>query len=135
MHIRRSISLALPLVAAALAGCAALAPTSPEQIVQQRATQYWEARIAGRPDTAYALSTPSYRKLRTEAQFRQQFGAAANVNGADVADVTCVEARCTAKIKILVTPALLGIKTGAVATYMDEIWLLEDGQWWHYQEP
>ena len=29
----------------------------------------------------------------------------------------------------------MGLKLDTIVTYLDEVWLLEDGQWWHYQEP
>lgn len=35
--------------------------------------------------------------------------------------------------KIDVNPALAGIKIGTIATHLDGIWLLEDGQWWRHQ--
>ena len=132
---RRSGAFTLALGALTWAGCAAFAPATPEQAVQQRATAYWKARVAGQVDKAYALSIPSYRKLRTEAQFKQQFGAGASVEGAEVNKVTCEAEKCTAQIKISVKPALMGLKLDTIATYLDEVWLLEDGQWWHYQEP
>ena len=132
---RRIGAFTLALGALTLVGCAAFAPATPEHAVQQRATAYWKARVAGQVDKAYALSTPSYRKLRTEAQFKQQFGAGASVEGAEVNKVTCEAEKCTAQIKISVKPALMGLKLDTIATYLDEVWLLEDGQWWHYQEP
>ena len=68
--LRRSLTAAaLALGALSVAGCASFGPRTPEQIVQERATDYWKARVAGQIGKAYALSTPSYRKLRTEAQF------------------------------------------------------------------
>lgn len=122
------------LSALALAGCAALAPATPEQTVEKRATEYWQARIKGQAENAYDLSTPAYRKLRTLAQFRQQFGVG-GVESAEVVGVTCEPQKCTAKMKIGAKPALIGMKLGTIPMYLDEIWLLEDGQWWHHQEP
>ena len=132
---RRIGAAALALGMLSLTGCAALAPATPEHTVEKRATEYWQARMAGQVGKAYALSTPSYRKLRTEAQFKMQFGAGASVEGAEVTKVTCAEEKCTAQMKISVKPALMGLKVGTIPMYMDEIWLLEEGQWWHYQEP
>ena len=131
---RRSGAFTLALGALTLAGCAAFAPATPEQAVQQRATAYWKARVAGQVDKAYALSIPSYRKLRTEAQFKQQFGAGASVDNAEVTKVNCEAEKCMTQIKISVKPALMGVKVGTIATHLNEIWVLEDGQWWHYQE-
>ena len=127
-------TLALACAAVGLSGCAALAPSTPEQIVQKRATDYWKARVAGQVEKAYALSTPSYRKLRTEAQFKKQFGAGVSVENAEVTKVSCEAEKCTTQVKLDVKPALVGMKIGTISTYLDEIWLLEDGKWWHYQD-
>ena len=131
---RRFGAATLALSSIALAGCAAFSPATPEQIVQKRATQYWQARIAGKYEQAYNLSTPSYRKLKTAEQFRIQFGAGVSVQAAEVANVVCEPQKCTAKMKISATPALPGLKLGTIPMYMDEVWLFEDGQWWIYQE-
>lgn len=132
---RRSLTAAaLALGAMSVAGCASFGPHTPEQIVQERATDYWKARVSGQIGKAYALSTPSYRKLRTEAQFKMQFGTGAGVESAEITKVTCEAEKCTSKVKLEVRPALVGLKVGTISTYLDEVWLLEDGQWWHYQE-
>lgn len=120
--------------AVGLAGCATLSGP-PEKIVEQRSGEYWKARIAGDHVKAYGLSTPSYRKLKTLDQFRAQFGPLVSVQSAEVANVACEPQKCTVRMKINAKPALIGVKLGTIPMYMDEIWLLEDGQWWHYQEP
>lgn len=114
-------------------GCATLAG-SPEQIVERRANEYWKARAAADYAKAYELSTPSYRKLRTQEQFRRQFGLGAAVNAGEAHKVTCEPEKCSVRIKLTATPALMGMNVGTVTTYVDEIWLLEDGQWWRHQE-
>lgn len=124
----------MALGAATLAGCAAFAPLPPEQAVEKRAAEYWQARMAGKYEKAYELSTPAYRKLRTVEQFRLQLGGGVSVASAEVVKVTCEEQKCTARMKIDAKPALVGVKLGTIPMYLDEIWLLEDGQWWHYQE-
>jgi hypothetical protein len=124
---------ALALSALVLAGCASMSP-APEAAVEQRATAYWKARQTGQVEKTYALTPPSYRKVRTFEQFRLQFGAAAAVKSVEVTKVTCEPEKCVARIKLSVTPALVGLKLGNIETYLDETWLLEDGQWWHYQD-
>ena len=124
---------AFAVSALVLSGCVALAPATPEEAVKKRATTYWTARQAGQIERLYAMSPPSYRQLRTLEQFRLQFGAAAAVKSAEVANVTCEPEKCVVKVKLTVTPALAGLKVGNIDTYFDEIWLLEDGQWWHHQ--
>lgn len=133
---RRAVSSAVLLAAAMLvAACSALKPMPPEQAVSQRALEYWAARKAGQVDKAYALSTPSYRKVRSEAQFRQKLGTAATFETAEVFRVTCESEKCNVRMKLGVKPNLPRLNIGIIDTYLDEIWLLEDGQWWHHQEP
>lgn len=131
---RRAGAIALTVGALALSGCAVFTPATPEQVVAKRASDYWQARIAGKYEKAYELSTPSYRKLKTAEQFRIQFGPGVSVQTAEVASVACEPQKCTAKMKIGATPALIGLKLGTIPMYIDDVWLLEDGQWWHYQE-
>ena len=131
---RIGAAAAMALGMLALTGCAALAPATPEQIVEKRAAEYWKARIAGNYQSAYALSTPSYRQVRSAEQFKMQFGAGASVQAADVLKATCEPVKCVVKIKISVNAALLRLNMATIATHVDEIWLLEDGQWWRHQD-
>ena len=63
-----------------------------------------------------------------------QFGTGAGVESAEITKVACEAEKCTSQVKLEVRPALVGLKVGTISTYLDEVWLLEDGQWWHYQE-
>ncbi len=122
------------LLSLAVVGCASNATLTPEQVVQQRSEQYWKARQAGNVEAMYQLASPAYRKVRTQEQFRLQFGTAAAVNSVEVVKVTCEPEKCTSRIKLGVTPSIVGIKVGTIDTYLDEVWLLEDGQWWHHHD-
>ncbi|MBN9576711.1 MAG: hypothetical protein J0H16_22685 [Alicycliphilus denitrificans] len=128
--LRRTAALAAAL---ALAGCATLGGT-PEQIVAQRAGEYWKARQSGDYAKAYAFTTPSYRKLHSVEQYRLQFGQGATIQGAEVVKVDCETEKCTARIKINAAPALVGVNVGTIATHLSETWLLQDGQWWLHQD-
>lgn len=130
----RSGACAVAMGALLLAGCASFAPATPEQMVQQRATAYWQARITGQVDKAYALSTPSYRQLRTEAQFKTQFGSSLSIESAEIKKIDCEIDKCNVQLRMSVKPQLPGVKLGAINTYVNELWLLEAGEWWRYQE-
>lgn len=117
-----------------LAGCATMGASAPEAQVKQRAEAYWKARAAGQVDKAYELTTPSYRKVHTFDQFKMQFGNGASIKGVSVIKVDCEPEKCTVRTKVEAAPALMGISVGTIATHLDEIWLLEDGQWWRYQD-
>ena len=116
------------------AGCASLGASKPEDAVKQRAEAYWKARAAGQVDKAYELTSPSYRKVHTFDQFKMQFGNGASIKGVSVVKVDCEAEKCTVRTKVEAAPALMGVSVGTIATHLDEIWLLEDGQWWRYQD-
>lgn len=121
-------------LALSVVGCATFNSATPEAQVGQRAAAYWKARQAGQLDKAYALTAPSYRQVRTIDQFRRDLGVAALVQGVEVTSVNCEPERCVARIKLEVSPSLPGVKLSNVSTHLNEIWLLEDGQWWRYQD-
>ena len=127
----------MPIAAAVVlfaAGCASLGASKPEDAVKQRAEAYWKARAAGQVDKAYELTSPSYRKVHTFDQFKMQFGNGASIKGVSVVKVDCEAEKCTVRTKVEAAPALMGVSEGTIATHLDEIWLLEDGQWWRYQD-
>lgn len=133
--VRRSLAIVtLAYFAAAISGCAVLMPSTPEQAVQQRATDYWKTRVSGELDKAYEFSTPSYRKLRTVVQFNRQFGGGASIEQADVSKVECESEKCNVQMKLGVRPAIMGVTMGIVPIYVDEVWVLEEGKWWRYQD-
>ncbi|RID98624.1 hypothetical protein [Simplicispira hankyongi] len=131
---RRRTSLGLLLAASlAMSGCAMLAPKTPEQQVQAKAAEYWKARVANDYKKAYTLLVPSYRKIRTDEQFRQQFGEGASIASAEVTKVTCEATRCEAQVKLGVKTGLPSLGLGTVTSYLTDVWLLEDGAWWRFQ--
>lgn len=119
----------------ALAGCASLGQQTPEQQVQQRAEAYWKARQSADFKAAYALLTPAYRGLWDEQAFRQQFGAGARILGVKVDGVTCESEKCVARVGLTAKPAIPGLNLPSITTYMDDTWLLVDGQWWRHETP
>jgi hypothetical protein len=125
---------AIAATVALLASCASMGPQTPEKIVEKRATDYWKARMSAKYEEAYKFSTPGYRKVRTPEQYKLQFGAGAAVVDATVTKVECGAEKCDVQMRLGVKPAILMLKLDRVETYMNETWLLEDGQWWHYQD-
>lgn len=130
----KAIAAAIAAGALALAGCASLGPSTPEQAVKARSEAYWKARIAGQSDKSYALTPPSYRKAFTQEQFARQFGSGASVTGAEVTDVKCQPEKCVARVKLMAKPMIIGLKLDSIDTYLDETWVSEDGQWWRFQD-
>lgn len=128
---------ALALAAATLVGCASTATTPatpPEQAVSERAQQRWDRLVAKDFDKAYTYLTPSYRGLKTPAQYANTFSNGASWQSAKVDKVTCESAeRCTAAVKIEVVVLARGF-TKPLESTLYETWLLDEGQWWFYQK-
>ncbi len=131
-RLRTAAAMALACAAVSLAGCATFG--GPESAVKARANEFWQARLDGRPDKAYELTTPSYRELRTLRQYRVKF-AGLSAKSVDVDSVTCEAERCVARIKMEVVPPIAGLKMEPIEMYSDDVWVLEGGKWWHYEAP
>lgn len=122
--------LALGFAAIALAGCATVGST-PEQTVQQRATENWKARQASDYEKAYTFMPPSYRAVTPLATYKRGFGGAVQLIGAQVEKVVCETAdRCVATSRLEAKPVLTRAKVANIVTYYDEVWVRENGQWW-----
>ena len=120
---------------ALLGGCASLDNATPEQAVQQRATERWQALIAGDFKKAYEYLAPSYRAVSSFERYNEGLNGGAPWVKADVARVVCESAeKCTAGIRIESKAAPVMHFHGNIVTGVDETWLLEDGKWWLYQK-
>ena len=125
---------AVTLAIGVMTGCATISsPTTPENIVSQRAQQRVDWLLEKKYDQAYAYLTPSYRALNSPESYRGRFGDGAKWIEPKVANVECsTEERCvvTVKLKVLVVARGFG---KPIDSNMTETWLKEDGQWWYYQ--
>jgi hypothetical protein len=117
-----------------LAGCAAtMGGAAKEEVVRQRATERAQAYVKGDYERSYALTTPTYRKLRDAAAYRRSFGSGAVWQKAEVAGVVCEEQRCKVALKVSVKPLIQGMFNDTITVQFEETWLLEDGNWWLHQ--
>jgi hypothetical protein len=131
---RRLALATLGLMCLAVVGCASLQP-APEETVRKLATQRWQALLAGKFDQAYEFATPAFRKLRT-ADFYRTNRSAVPVKwvSAEVLRVDCEPQRCAVKIKLITRPIMPGFNKLNLETGLDEVWILEDGQWWMFEK-
>jgi len=131
---RRAIGAAL-LAAAAIgvAGCAALTPKTPEELVHDRAEQRWAALIAGDFDTAWTYTQPGYRAVIKQRDYAKRFGGAGQWKGVQIHEVTCEAERCKVHIRLTTKVMLPNFFGQEVNGYMDEVWVRDEGQWWYYQ--
>ncbi len=121
-------------MATALTGCAMFKPKPPEEQVRARATERWQAAVAGDIEKVYSLTGPSYRALVGYSRYRAGIGSAVAWTGAEVVDVTCQPAVCTVVVRIDAKPILGKGYNDVLSTHFDEKWVLEQGEWWLYQQ-
>jgi hypothetical protein len=126
--LRRSLVVAL--LAAVLAGCAST-PTTPEEIVRERAQARWNALLKGDFEGAYGYITPGGRAVVPLATYRGRIGSAVTWKSAEVASVTCETLeRCTVQVKVTYLPVMRRAAVGTIERYLDETWVVDAGQWW-----
>jgi hypothetical protein len=122
--------LGTALITLSLIACATT-PATPELAVRERATQQWEAMIAGDFDKAYMFMPPSYRAVTTRERFRRSFGGAVQVLKAEVVSVQCDAAdKCVALMKVEAKAGATLRSAGPLVTHFEETWVREDGKWW-----
>ena len=132
---RRLALAALGLMSLAVVGCASLQP-APEETVRKLATQRWQALLAGKFDQAYEFATPAFRKLRTVDFYRTNRSAVpVKWVSAEVLRVDCEPARCKVTVKVVSEPRVPGFrKLLNLESGIEEVWVLEDGQWWMFEK-
>ena len=129
---RRIGALTLAIGALALSGCAAFAPATPEQQVEKRAAQRWDALMASQWNKVYGFLSPSFRATMSDERYRERFVGVPKWKKVEVRSVKCESEKCTAVVRI---ESLYGARAGieTLSTEISEIWLNEEGQWYKYE--
>ena len=132
-RLMRTLSVAS--VCLLLSACAMAPKAPPEVLVQQRANERWQALIKGDFDKAYAYSTPGFKAVVDSSGFRGRTGIAGKWLGAEAIRVECdAPVKCKAVVRLDFKPLIYSKSFDKISTHIDETWLLEDGQWWHFQK-
>ena len=131
-QLRRLMVLAMVLLAAVLAAaCASVAPPTAQEQVRQRASQRWQLLMSKNMDAAHKFATPGFRAIVSADTYRLRFGAAPFWLAAEVVRVDCpAPDKCIATVRLDIKPVMLHSNAEKITTHMEEIWLLEQGQWW-----
>lgn len=137
MEKMRAVSkiLAAVVVGGGMLGCAHTGVSqAPEEIVKQRSTGFWDARLKDDVAAAYAYTSPAYRKLNNMERFRMDYAGKPMTTKRTIEGVNCnVELkRCTVKQKFTVVLPLRGAHL--LDVYDEEVWLEDEGQWWVYRK-
>lgn len=100
--------------------------------MQQRAQARWNALLAGDWAAAYQYMTPAYRAIVPQQRYSNQFGGPASWQGATAKEAKCEETRCVVGIDVQFRLMLPGHSDRPMATHFEEIWVLEEGQWYKF---
>lgn len=124
---------ALAAILLALAGCAAMQPQTPEQVVQERAQARWKALINGDFEKAWTYADAKTRQQVLQKNYKQRFGAAGAWIEAKVLRVKCQSESCLATVKLTTRNIAPNFARSIpqITTAFEEEWTREEGQWWY----
>jgi len=116
-------------VLVALAGCAGVAPRSPEDAVRARAQERWDALLKGDFSAAYGFLSPGSREVVSEKNYagglRRDFWKSARVEKVD----------CPSKDACQATVAIeYEFQGRRTKTPLGESWVREGSNWWYVQK-
>ena len=113
-----------------LIGCAAtgvqIEKSLPQDVVAKKALSRWDALIKGDLDAAYGYLSSGTRSVMSlevyKAKIRPGMWKKVSVDS-----VVCVEDRCD--VRVMLEYDYRDMKS--ITRPLDEIWLQENGEWWH----
>lgn len=126
--------LIVVLVLPGLAGCAAVAPKSPEEAVAERAKARWEHILAGDVESAWELYSPGYRSaVSARALAAKIANQRVRWTDAKFLGVACEPDICHPRFdvtyKYRVPVRAVGVVTNTRA--ITEDWIRVDGKWFY----
>jgi len=128
-------SAAVGIFVVVAAGCASIGAGSrpAEQVVLERAQARWNALVDRDFAAAYTYLTAGYRAVVPLAAYRRQTTGPAQWEGAKAHSAKCEAARCIVAVEITFRIGLPGHADRVQSSFVDETWVLEDGQWFKYE--
>jgi len=137
MSFRRSVlSAGLWVVAALLAGgCASIGmgTRTAEEVVLERAQTRLDALRERNWAAAYPFLTPAYRAIVPQQRYANQFQGPLQWEAAKAKGAKCEEKRCLVDVEISFRLLLPGHSDRVSSTNFEEVWVLEDGQWFKFE--
>jgi hypothetical protein len=134
LKISRNLALTVILLTTLLlAGCAG-APSSPDQVVKERAEQRWEAIFARDYSKAYEFYSPGYRSqysaVDLEIALRVQ---KVRWTSAKYIDHACNEDICKVRFNLSyrVAAPVPGVNVWNGWDTIEEQWVRTSGKWWY----
>ena len=130
---RAALAALLATATLALAACAGLQPKTPEDVVRERSEARWDALIKRDFDKAWEYTQPAYRALVGQKDYYKRFGGAGQWKGVQIHEVTCEPERCTVRLRVAAKVQAPPFTGQELVTYLEEVWVRDEGQWWYFQ--
>lgn len=122
------VRLGMVLLAVAIGGCA-VTPSTPEEVVRQRAQARWDAMVKSDFNAAYGYLSPGSRSVITASDY-----AASLKSGfwksAVVDKVECRSAQ-SCEVSATIEYDFMGRRT---KTPLQESWIREGSEWWYLRK-
>jgi hypothetical protein len=122
--------------AALLVACTSIGGAkTAEEAVKLRSQERWNALIKREWSAAYQFHTPAYRELVSLDRYSSQFTAPVRWEGASPVSSVCEEKRCTVRVEVSFQLTLPQHRGSRSKSFLEETWVLEDGQWYYVEQP
>lgn len=122
------------LLAALLAGCAAVEPRPPEDVVAERAQARWAALLDGDIEEAHQYYAPGYRDGVSVDSIRARMkGSRLNWREVELEEIECSESLCRPvfMVRYDYRSPLPRVGTVNSAARLEERWIREGGNWYY----
>ena len=127
-NMKFGLKFSVLVVAALLAGCAALRP-APEETVKQRSQARWDALVKGDLKTAYSYFSPGSQAVLSYEDYvvtiRRGFWKTAKVEKVTCSSQELCEAQLTIEYEF---------QRRLTKTPLRESWIREGSDWWYVQK-
>jgi hypothetical protein len=121
--------------AVTMAGCASLGSSrSATEVVLERAQSRWDALLKRDWASAYGYLSSGYRATVPLDRYGSQFGGPMQWEAAKAQGAECEESRCVVMVEITFKLLLPGHRDRTSSTFVEEVWLLEEGQWYKFEK-
>jgi hypothetical protein len=138
---RRRFLLGAGVAALALHGCATLEPEDSDrwrdaqrEALRSRAQARWDALIKGDIATVYGFTSPEYRAVVSEQQFRGKYGSVVDWRLAEVKNISYDSPTvATVSVEVTYRTWLRGMpdKPVEAKSLIPEKWIYNNREWWY----
>jgi len=118
-----------------MSGCATSASSRPAtEVVLERAQSRWAALLKRDWALAYSYLSSGYRATVPLDRYGNQFSGPLQWEAAKAHSAECEGQRCVVTVEITFKLLLSGHRDRVSSTFLEEVWLLEDGQWYKFEK-